>query len=168
MRAMKLSSPLKRAILLALHHAWAHTSEHACEQQLVFLMLLKKFCPWSSLCNCTSGQSHDLIRLLPSMRADILAFVRAYHCTWQRDWIKFTYKFSCVILRALLLLLNMCVYFGSKSLCVWKIAWGKECVGKLAMVRIKGNAPRYFDIGEQLPYVYSTIKQTLINICPKH
>jgi hypothetical protein len=36
----------------------------------------------------------------------------------------------------------------------------------LARVRIKENTPRYFDVGEQLPHVCSTIKQTQINICP--
>jgi hypothetical protein len=36
----------------------------------------------------------------------------------------------------------------------------------LARVRIKENALHYFDVGEQLPHVCSTIKQTLIHICP--
>jgi hypothetical protein len=36
----------------------------------------------------------------------------------------------------------------------------------LARERIKDNISRYFDVGEQLPHVCSTINQMPINICP--
>jgi hypothetical protein len=73
---------VERVFLLALDHARARVSEHACEEQCVFVLkLLKKLCACSHLCKCTSVQSYDLISMLPSTRADILACVRAYHCT---------------------------------------------------------------------------------------
>jgi hypothetical protein len=42
MRKMRLSSPLKSVILLALDHARSRASEHACEHQLVLVNALEK------------------------------------------------------------------------------------------------------------------------------
>jgi hypothetical protein len=39
-------------------------------------------------------------------------------------------------------------------------------VGNACEDAYKENASRYFDVGEQLPHVCFTIKQTLVNICP--
>jgi hypothetical protein len=104
--------------------------------------------------------------MLTRARTDILTNERAYHCTWKRDWDEFSYKFSCVTFRDILLYWSMCDYFGHKSFNDWKVAWDKECVGMLARVRIKESTPRYFEVREQLPHICSTIKQTPINICP--
>jgi hypothetical protein len=71
---------------------------------------------------CTCVQSYDYVRMLPSMRADLLACIRDLHRTWKRALGELVYKFSCVSeCVQIYLYSSLGDFVGRNTLCVWTL-----------------------------------------------